>query len=1134
MLQVDDGDTGSVCAASDLTFHTDVAFMGVRPKPKAFSTCQKGTGGRHRQKLNTMSTVGCGSKLNPFGTTVGTSPAHRHMSIEEEWKVLEVRLPARVLGKRSADASERIRHFLKEKALGTEESQITLSLMFQDTPSERRSAQLLGYWLDDQLTSLFCKLPRDMANGESCASINGSGRFAKVLDWEGAARAEIEGLTEYVKDLQRMLLLAEGERDNLLCMNEELASSHSKSMNEIQKSRAKKGWDNARRRTQSDEKLKKMKTDIRQLLRAVKISRELCGVLQQRLKNAEKIMRLLFRALRASDQQGIRDELEEDTSTIQRGLKYIEKAEGYVESFLAKDREDEGKFSKVVAGLDRSDRTISVQLEKTVSTDVVQTDLGRDMEQNSEGGLLKNASLSLSVESFFAAFHEELLRKEISMEEKELTTPALDHDPEKRSSPENLSICGKEEKGTQCDLSRSDSSLESKEKHSAQGSSIGSRTSSITSQPERAPKRVDSHRVPFEAPPWEERVLTGTLTSEEEEALRDRIAELETQVEDLQEECDGLRENVEEERSARLEIMSSRDQLAEKLRRAALPSTASPSAAEVTIDKTCDSPQIQETEESSYDVRFSGVPPSPRSPSSGSKSSRPQTRPKNKTNLAAEKIQEAFRRHSAKRKNEGEEASQEKEVPTSVDETVRNATEMLTNFTPANSRLLDALKKHSGIKPRSPEWLLKFIDGLYRAKMQNDEQRALAGSRKQSLADFMFKHLAGLYGTKTLVTEYSAAIVATVNKHHRSDLRIEIFGHFLSEFWDANTLDAFLESYKKLSEPSKIPGLEYPPDYGKRLEPAFVDLRKCLYIADAILGARKKEVALRLAALLSEKETDVNRDGVLSKDEITGMLMGFGGKDMPSDAFERVVDEFWVSCIVAHLMAKGSGWKKKEQIPDLEMEKVESVGLQAFMEAGMKSDIMRSYIRLYRTPVAPKATSQDEEQSLGMCLLMLVNRHWEISKKALVGFISKTGNQEPILLEKVSRIQHEINGLRKAQIYHNVLNLLCEHFLTDVKTKLSPNGMKQDPDSVEPTLMRLLGAVKVMYGYNFILEEDLLDDEVWTGSSTAQKSLQARMVGDAAKVFNRMKGKMENYAMMMLRHNGRFWVQRWRSRVRTG
>ena len=46
-------------------------------------------------------------------------------------------------------------------------------------------------------------------------------------------------------------------------------------------------------------------------------------------------------------------------------------AEGYVEKFLKKERKKEGIFQLISKGMDRSARTISVQLEKTVSTDIV-------------------------------------------------------------------------------------------------------------------------------------------------------------------------------------------------------------------------------------------------------------------------------------------------------------------------------------------------------------------------------------------------------------------------------------------------------------------------------------------------------------------------------------------------------------------------------------------------------------------------------------------------------------------------------------------------------------------------------------------------------------------------------------------
>lgn len=71
------------------------------------------------------------------------------------------------------------------------------------------------------------------------------------------------------------------------------------------------------------------------------------------------------------------------------------------------------------------------------------------------------------------------------------------------------------------------------------------------------------------------------------------------------------------------------------------------------------------------------------------------------------------------------------------------------------------------------------------------------------------------YGTKPLVSEYAASILAAIKKYHRQDIRIEVFGHFLSEFWDLKTLSIFLTAFEKLSEPSKTPCLELPSDYTK-------------------------------------------------------------------------------------------------------------------------------------------------------------------------------------------------------------------------------------------------------------------------------------------------------------------------------
>lgn len=84
-------------------------------------------------------------------------------------------------------------------------------------------------------------------------------RLSKVLDWECAARTEIDRMAEYIKSLQKMLLLADGERDQLLQENKEISNSHSKDLSQLTKTRARTRWATARKQTQVDEKFKKMK-----------------------------------------------------------------------------------------------------------------------------------------------------------------------------------------------------------------------------------------------------------------------------------------------------------------------------------------------------------------------------------------------------------------------------------------------------------------------------------------------------------------------------------------------------------------------------------------------------------------------------------------------------------------------------------------------------------------------------------------------------------------------------------------------------------------------------------------------------------------------------------------------------------
>jgi hypothetical protein len=51
----------------------------------------------------------------------------------------------------------------------------------------------------------------------------------------------------------------------------------------------------------------------------------------------------------------------------------------------------------------------------------------------------------------------------------------------------------------------------------------------------------------------------------------------------------------------------------------------------------------------------------------------------------------------------------------------------------------------------------------------------------QHMPNTMMAHFTGQYGTKALVQEYAAIMVATLRKHSTTDVRLQIFSKFLSE-----------------------------------------------------------------------------------------------------------------------------------------------------------------------------------------------------------------------------------------------------------------------------------------------------------------------------------------------------------------
>ena len=80
-----------------------------------------------------------------------------------------------------------------------------------------------------------------------------------LLDWEVEAQRDIRGLQSQLKKLEESLFVTETERDELLRRYEEMSISHAEDLGQLSKKRARQRWDTARKRTQIDEKLGKLK-----------------------------------------------------------------------------------------------------------------------------------------------------------------------------------------------------------------------------------------------------------------------------------------------------------------------------------------------------------------------------------------------------------------------------------------------------------------------------------------------------------------------------------------------------------------------------------------------------------------------------------------------------------------------------------------------------------------------------------------------------------------------------------------------------------------------------------------------------------------------------------------------------------
>ena len=74
------------------------------------------------------------------------------------------------------------------------------------------------------------------------------------------------------------------------------------------------------------------------------------------------------------------------------------------------------------------------------------------------------------------------------------------------------------------------------------------------------------------------------------------------------------------------------------------------------------------------------------------------------------------------------------------------------------------MERYPDIRSRTLEWMTKLIDAVYKGKLSSDEQRGRAGQPPLPLLDHFFSHLTGVYGTRELVNQNMAQVMATLEE----------------------------------------------------------------------------------------------------------------------------------------------------------------------------------------------------------------------------------------------------------------------------------------------------------------------------------------------------------------------------------
>ncbi|GAX74225.1 hypothetical protein CEUSTIGMA_g1674.t1 [Chlamydomonas eustigma] len=436
---------------------------------------------------------------------------------------------------------------------------------------------------------------------------------------------------------------------------------------------------------------------------------------------------------------------------------------------------------------------------------------------------------------------------------------------------------------------------------------------------------------------------------------------------------------------------------------------------------------------------------------------------------------------------------------------------------PKNQRLKDAMSQHRNARPKPKGWLLSVVEQVYKDGENLVKKLGRAEViRKQSIPEIVFAYFFNKYGQKSVVNENVGSMVNTLTAFKAQDLRLEIFARFLSEEWDFPTFLDFLSALSAAIMPSsRTPAIEWPTKDGDKPGPtgeqqyAYLDTYKAISIADGILGHRVQAARKKFNEFIKnasvpvddpEAEKTVRRDQRFAGEvmperfyrlpRVTFLILLCKEMTRINTAIAKIAETKFLKLDVqrlgqmpvtelpsylASLLPPGSSLQDVQRqfiafaeshdkdVPasEVQVENVEKVGKESFIEATVHSMPIREYFKM--TQLVPPRPDDDmtEADSNKRVFGGIVRRHAGLLMPRLHQWLREDGS-DAALSQLLIALSKAAGGDAKFKAYLNLLTgIIGVKVQALVEASGSEKGIK-DFSSIEHGLCKLEDMVVLM------------------------------------------------------------------------